>query len=159
LIDGGWARASALTYEDNGFRIASTHRPVSSRLRHGFLLGILCALGEIATAAPSSSWERLAPLPVGNGGFVGGAIEGAIVVAGGTTWKDDTKYWLDQTWVYDSRRNAWHEAGRLPAPVGYGVAGQDVDTDTVWIAGGSTGSETHHALWKIERGLKPVRVA
>ena len=47
--------------------------------RWGILL-LLAAVARCAAAAPAR-WERLAPLPVGNGGFVGAAIAGEIVVA------------------------------------------------------------------------------
>ena len=43
----------------------------------------------------SAEWERLAPLPESNGGFVSGVVHGEIVIAGGTNWKDDTKQWPD----------------------------------------------------------------
>ena len=123
--------------------------------RWGILL-LLAAVARCAAAAPAR-WERLAPLPVGNGGFVGAAIAGEIVVAGGTTWQGETKRWLDQIWAYDPSRNAWREAGRLAAPVAYAATGQS--GGTMWFAGGSRGAETHRSLWKLESGLSPRLVA
>ena len=114
----------------------------------------LAAVGLLqSVAAAPARWERLAPLPVGNGGFVGGPISGEIVVAGGTTWQGDNKIWLDRIWVYSPVRNAWREAGRLEAPVAYAVAGQV--GDTVWYASGSSGGVTHRSLWALEGDLAP----
>jgi N-acetylneuraminic acid mutarotase len=110
-------------------------------------LAAALALTPLTPAAAPAAWERLAPLPVGNGGGIVAAIADDIVVAGGTTWQGDTKLWLDQIWTYDSRRNAWRETGRLPAPVGYPVTGHD--GGPVWFAGGSSGPATHRALWQL----------
>ena len=114
----------------------------------------LAAVGLLqSVAAAPARWERLAPLPVGNGGFVGGPISGEIVVAGGTTWQGDNNIWLDRIWVYSPVRNAWREAGRLEAPVAYAVAGQV--GDTVWYASGSSGGVTHRSLWALDGDLAP----
>ena len=117
----------------------------------------MALLSTIATAATSPTWERLAPLPVGNGGFVGAALDGKIIVAGGTNWKGDIKSWLNQIWAYDPVRNSWREAGRLRAPLAYAVTGSD--GRTLWFASGSSGAVTHRSLWKMGKELSPQRVA
>jgi hypothetical protein len=43
-----------------------------------------------ALPRPATTWERLAPVPISNGGFVSAAVGGEIVIAGGTTWNCDT---------------------------------------------------------------------
>jgi N-acetylneuraminic acid mutarotase len=107
------------------------------------------------SAAPA--WERLAALPIGNGGFITASIAGDVVIAGGTTWQGDVKAWLNQIWVYEPARNTWRAAGRLEVPLAYAVTGHGPDIS--WFAGGSSGQETHRALWKIEKGLVPQRIA
>jgi N-acetylneuraminic acid mutarotase len=107
------------------------------------------ALLQSAAAAPVR-WERLASLPAGNGGFAGAALGGEIIVAGGTTWRGETKRWLDQIWAYDPAHNVWREAGRLPAPIAYAVTGQTAAQ--AWIAGGTNGESTHRLLWRLEQG-------
>src|SRR4029079_13067772 len=51
-----------------------------------------------AGAEPASralqAWETVAPLPHGIGNSVCGAFGASLVVAGGITWKDETKIWL-----------------------------------------------------------------
>ncbi len=125
--------------------------------RHCCCWWFALALALNTSAAASAAWERLAPLPVGNGGFVGAAIAGEIVVAGGTTWQGDTKTWLDRIWAYDPARNTWRTAGRLAAPVAYAVTGQT--GGAWWFAGGSSGTATNQSLWKLEAGLLPRLVA
>ena len=96
-------------------------------------------------------------MPVGNGGFAAAPIGDDIAIAGGTTWQGDTKLWLDQIWLYDVRRNAWRSAGRLPAPLGYGVSGRN---NVSWfIAGGSSGSESNQKLWRLDRRLRVSSLA
>lgn len=114
--------------------------------------GLALAFATAVSAAPAG-WERLAPLPVPNGGFVAAAQDGRLVVVGGVTWRGDTKVWLDGRWSYDPVRNTWSEAGRLPAPLAYSVSGSD--GATVWFAGGSAGNTTHRQLWRLDPGQPP----
>lgn len=118
---------------------------------------VIALLLTAASLAAAPTWERLARLPVGNGGFITATIGGNIVIAGGTTWQGDVKTWLDQIWVYEPARNTWRESDRLAAPLAYGVTGHGADTG--WFAGGSSGKETHRLLWRIDRSLTPQRVA
>jgi N-acetylneuraminic acid mutarotase len=130
--------------------------PAASRALSCWLgLAAVASLPE-ASAAPIR-WERLASLPVGNGGFVAAAIGDQVVLAGGTTWQGDTKRWLDQIWTYDPSRNLWREAGRLAAPVAYAATG--MGQGSLWFAGGSSGTETHRSLWRLNETLTPQRVA
>lgn len=112
-----------------------------------------------ASAAPAatSSWERRAPLPVSNGGFFSGAIAGQMIVAGGTTWKDDTKRWLDEIWAYEPGRDQWRSVGRLPSAVAYPVSSHD--GRTLWFASGSSGTRTDQGLWRMDTAGAPKRVA
>jgi N-acetylneuraminic acid mutarotase len=117
---------------------------------------ILLASASLAGApAAPGGWERLASLPVGNGGFVVGSVAGQIVVAGGTTWQGETKLWLDHIWTYDPSHDAWREAGRLPVAVAYPASGYD--GRALWFAGGSGGGGAHRTLWRLESAGPAVR--
>lgn len=98
-----------------------------------FRLALLLLLPTLAIA----NWQPLAPLPAGNGGFACGFIDGKLIVAGGTNWKDDTKHWLDSIWSYDPANNTWQAIGKLPQPCAYGASGL-LDGRLI-IAGGSNG--------------------
>src|SRR5437016_922700 len=108
--------------------------------RYFAALPILAMLTTLELAR-GAGWERLPPLPEPNGGFVCGAVGGNIVIAGGTNWKDDTKHWLDRIRVFEPRKNAWRDGGRLAAPLAYAASGRT--KDGLWFAGGSSGTETH----------------
>ena len=117
----------------------------------------LFAATALSTAAAPAAWERLAPLPVPNGGFIAAGSGDRIIAVGGVTWKDDTKIWLNGIWSYDPARNAWSESGPLPAPLAYSVSGSD--GATMWFAGGSSGERTQRNLWRIDSGQPPFVVA
>lgn len=103
----------------------------------------LAATGTIAAA----EWEPIAPLPVSNGGFSAGAAQGQIVIAGGTTWKDDVKVWLDDVWLYDAASNQWKSLGKLPNALAYGVTAEV--EDGLLIAGGFDGKQSRTEVLKI----------
>lgn len=103
----------------------------------------LAATGMIAAA----EWEPIASLPVANGGFAAGTVQGQIVVAGGTTWKNDVKVWLDEVWTYDAAVNQWKSAGKLPNPLAYGVTAEV--KDGLLIVGGFDGKQARDEVLKI----------
>jgi N-acetylneuraminic acid mutarotase len=105
----------------------------------------------------AATWERRAPLPVPNGGFIAAALGNRLVVAGGTTWEGETKRWLDRIWTYDPAADRWSEAGGLAGAVAYPVSAQT--GDTLWWAGGSGGAEAHRALWTLGSDLRPRLVS
>lgn len=120
---------------------------------------IAVALIAVAGAAMASAagWERRAPLPIPNGGFIAAALGDRIVIAGGTTWDGGTKRWLDLMWSYDPATDRWSEAGRLPAALAYPASTQA--GDSLWWAGGSSGDTTHRALWTLDHDLTPRLVS
>lgn len=121
-----------------------------------FPLAALLA-GMMAADAPAAGWERRAPLPVANGGFVAAALGRRIVIAGGTTWDGDTKRWLDHIWSYDPVTDRWSEAGRLSAALAYPASAQI--GETLWWTGGSSGDMTHRSLWTLGGDLNPRLVS
>jgi len=102
-------------------------------------------------SSPAAEWERIAPLPEPNGGFVCSSIAGHIIVAGGTNWKDDTKQWLTHIRAYNPQSNSWSETRPLSTPLAYAAVGQDAQA--VWFASGSNGTNTHLAVWKIDGSM------
>lgn len=98
--------------------------------------------------AQSDDWQRLPPLPEPNGGFIAGVISGDLVVLGGTTWRDETKHWLDRIWIYRSRENQWSPVGRLPSAMAYAAGGSSADG--LVMVGGSNGKQTHQQLFRLD---------
>lgn len=112
------------------------------------------ALGGLLTASEPSSgrleWTSLAPLPDLEGFAYpfAGVHRGALLVAGGANfpgkkpWEGGTKVWYDTVFVLERPDGAWRVAGKLPAPLGYGVS---ISTpDGVLCLGGSD-VQRHHA--------------
>ncbi len=122
-----------------------------------FLASIALSMFCTENQVTAGTWEKLPPLPDGNGGFICGAVDNDIVVAGGTNWKEDTKRWLDRIWVFEPDRNAWRDAGKLPAPVAYAVCSQS--KEGLWFAGGSSGTQAHTTLWLLDRKFSVTTVA
>jgi N-acetylneuraminic acid mutarotase len=121
------------------------------------ILGLALLAIANGVSSAEATWERLASLPVPNGGFVAGELDGRVVVAGGVTWRDDVKIWLDGIWLYDPGRNTWSESGRLSAPLAYSVFG--VAEGSLWFAGGSSGQSTNQTLWRMDAAHRPRSVA
>ena len=75
-------------------------------------------------------WKQLAPLPskLGLAGAFVGVSGDALLVAGGANfpdkmpWDGGTKVWHDDVFVLEKPDGAWRTAGKLPQPLGYGVA-------------------------------------
>lgn len=93
-------------------------------------LGILAIQDWSLPAAAESRWKTLAPLPdrLGFAGAFAGVSGGALLVAGGANfpermpWEGGAKVWHDDVFVLEKPDGEWRAAGRLPRPLGYGVA-------------------------------------
>lgn len=84
---------------------------------------LMCTLG--LSAMPGLEWRELPPLPHPLGGQFVGTVGDRLVVAGGSywnrpPWQGGVKEWSDTIHVFDGKR--WTQAGKLPQPLGYGVA-------------------------------------
>lgn len=75
-------------------------------------------------------WEPLPTLPDWEG-FAGafiGTVDDYLVVAGGANfpdrkpWEGGTKVWYDDLWALKDPNATWQKVGKLPRPLGYGVA-------------------------------------
>lgn len=97
--------------------------------------------------AAAETWEKMAPLPVPIGGMATGVVDGQIVSAGGTTWHEGRKIWLDTIHVYDAAKNSWRVSGTLSKSCGYAAYG--VHGRALVQAGGSDGTSSLELLMKI----------
>lgn len=71
-------------------------------------------------------WEKLPPLPAPAAGFMAASVNGKIIIAGGTNWRDGVKRWLDSVWLFDPATGEWQIGPALPHPVAYAAfAGDD----------------------------------
>lgn len=107
----------------------------------------LCTLA-FAMNSSAAEWERLAPLPEPNGGFVAGAVGDRVVVLGGTNWRDDAKRWLTRVHAYDPAAKVWRESTALTAPLAYAAHGEHAGA--LWFASGSSGKSTRLSVGKMD---------
>ena len=97
-----------------------------------------------------SAWTRLPDIPDREGvaGAFAGVSGGALLVAGGANfpdkrpWEGGAKVWSDSVFVLDKPDGTWKLAGKLPRPLGYGVA---VTTKDGVICVGGSNAQGHHA--------------
>lgn len=101
-------------------------------------------------------WNELRPIPdsVGFAGSFVGVSEGALMVAGGanfpnggTPWNGGIKKWYDHVYVLEPDAGEWKLAGKLPMPLGYGVA--VTTTDGWWLIGGSNEEGHSDQVWRV----------
>src|SRR4051812_33088890 len=99
-----------------------------------------------------ADWEPVAPLPEPNGGFVAGCVDGKIVIAGGTNWKDDTKRWLDEVHLFDPSSNHWTTGPKLPHSLAYAACASD--GTKLFFAGGADGTVGRKEVYSLDANLK-----
>lgn len=111
------------------------------------LIVVSCCIRGVAVcgAEPEASWQALPSLPVSNGGFAAGILNGQLVTIGGTTWSNGVKHWLGEVRYFSIETRQWHQASPLSAPVAYAAYGSN-DRGLYWL-GGSDGENTSDVLW------------
>ncbi|MCC6697999.1 MAG: sodium/solute symporter [Candidatus Hydrogenedentes bacterium] len=110
----------------------------------------ICTLACPAQEAPQPdrlTWSQAPALPRALAGHMAGAHNGALIVAGGSTfdvspWQGGERIWLDTAYVLPSPTDAWIKEQPLPHPLAYAaVASTPLG---VVYAGGSDGIQ-HYA--------------
>src|SRR6478672_891851 len=64
----------------------------------------------------STQWKERAPLPQARAGCAAGVIGNRMVVAGGSYWEADKKFWSDRTDLFDPKTNTWAAGPPMPEP-------------------------------------------
>jgi len=103
------------------------HRTLPLLVSFAFAAGATCATAKPTT---SLSWDMLPPIPDANGfaSPFAGVNYGALIVAGGTNfpekrvWEGGTKVWYDNVYALETPEGKWKQVGKLPRPIGGGVA-------------------------------------
>lgn len=113
----------------------------------------LTLAGSVSVSA--APWQKLAPLPESNGGLMGGDVQGAIVVLGGTNWEGGQKNWLKVVHRLDPKTLRWSTLEPLRQPVAYALSG--TADGALIVAGGSTGRAIFPGLVRVEKGRVSVR--
>ena len=116
---------------------------------------LLCSLLGAETEEKATTMRALPPLP-DKEGFAGpfaGVSNGALLVAGGANfpgkkpWEGGTKVWYDTVFVLEKPDGKWQVAGKMPRPLGYGVA--VTHGNGVVCVGGSDADRFHAAAFRL----------
>jgi N-acetylneuraminic acid mutarotase len=88
-------------------------------------------------AALQLLWVEKAPLPRAQAGGAAALLDGTMIIAGGTTWENGTKLWLNEVQLYDVRANTWRSGPALPEAVAYAPFAQsgtalEIFGRTIW---------------------------
>lgn len=75
-------------------------------------------------------------------------FDGTLIIAGGTSWKDNRKHWLRDVQVYDARGDHWREGPSLPEPLAYGPFAQA--DGKLEIYGGSGEGTVSRRIWSLD---------
>jgi N-acetylneuraminic acid mutarotase len=113
---------------------------------------LFCLMTLLHSTAATAQWQKVAPLPEGNGGFMAGCVRGKVVVAGGTNWQNNVKHWLDKVWVYDPGTDQWSAGSLLPHPVAYAAFASD--GEHLYFAGGADGKKARNEVYALGADLK-----
>ena len=90
-------------------------------------------------------WKERAPLPRARAGCGAGVIGKRMVVAGGSYWEGDKKYWSDRTDLFDPETNTWSLGAPMPEP--RSDAASATFRGGVYVFGGvASGALSDHAL-------------
>jgi N-acetylneuraminate epimerase len=70
---------------------------------------------------PNLNWRTRPDLPIAAAGGYSAVLQGKVVHAGGTTWENGVKRFLNETYIYDPSTSKWSEGPKLPEPLAYGA--------------------------------------
>ncbi len=125
-------------------------RPPASNSRVVLLAVTVLCLASSQLAAAELRWQQLPPIPpsLGVAGAFAGVSDGSLLVAGGANfpgkmpWEGGTKVWHDDVFVLEGPDGEWRRAGKLPFPLGYGVA---LTHARGLVCVGGSGPDRHHS--------------
>ncbi|MEJ7609092.1 MAG: hypothetical protein WKF37_23175 [Bryobacteraceae bacterium] len=81
-------------------------------------------------------------------GGAAGWLNGELVIAGGTAWRDEQKIWLTHTQLYSPKTKAWRRGPALPHAMAYGPS---VYTSSgLEIFGGTDGLKVYRESWRLD---------
>lgn len=94
-------------------------------------------------------WKQGKDLLLAKGGYGSGILDGKLILAGGTHWKDDKKVWLDEVVAYDPGRDRWEILTPLPKPLAYGAS--TVHDGVFYFVGGAGPENAERAGYRLRK--------
>jgi N-acetylneuraminic acid mutarotase len=113
---------------------------------------LLCLLAGGALTSSTRSillWKQGKELFLPKGGYGSGILDGKLILAGGTHWKDDKKLWLDEVVAYDPQADKWGTLTPLPKPLAYGAS--VAHEGAFYFVGGAGPEHAERAGYRLRR--------
>jgi N-acetylneuraminic acid mutarotase len=114
-----------------------------------FLSSLFVLMTTLATAGPTLNWKQGKQLTLAKGGYASGILNGKLLLAGGTHWKDDKKTWTDEVVAYDPDRDQWKPLPSLPKALAY--AASAVDEEAFYVLGGVGPTRSERTGYRLNR--------
>ena len=131
---------------------------MKNRIARGFGVTLIILLGLILSVSAKDSqqaikWTNSAPLPEPRAGYAAGAINGKLVIVGGTYWegvkgKWTKKQFTSSTHAFDPSKQSWEKLPDAPVPLGYGAS--TVVGGKLFVLGGYNGSAVNRKIFTLE---------
>ena len=116
------------------------------------LILFLSAAELLAMVLPVLSWHEKHLMPEGVSGGAAAVLSGQLIYAGGTTWRNQVKQWLQDTLVYDPQKDGWTHGPSLPEPLAYGAF---VRTPrSLEVLGGASDAGVSRKSWRLDADSK-----
>jgi len=96
-------------------------------------------------------WKELAPPPLPRAGCAVGVINGELVVAGGTYWREGRKFWSERVDSFDPAVNRW--SARSPMPRPRGDAAALAHAGALYVFGGGAEGAAASDVWTLRDNL------
>lgn len=94
-------------------------------------------------------WSEGAPPAIPNAGAMSGLVDGKIILAGGTYWKDAVKVWASSVQVLDLDQGSWSTIESLPRSLAYGVGVSD--KKILYVLGGADDKKVYRDCLRLVR--------
>jgi hypothetical protein len=130
-------------------------------VKSSILCSVLCSIILCLTGIGNSSlpdalplqWGRSTPLPEPRSDYGGGALDGRLVIAGGTYWEGSKGHWVKKhfsasTHAFNPVSRVWVKLPDLPTPLA--CAASVVIGNRLFVLGGYTGSHVNRNIYSLQ---------
>jgi len=107
-----------------------------------------------ASDGVSLQWALSAPLPEPRSDYAAGALDGRLVIAGGTYWEGSKGHWIKKhfsasTHAFDPIAQRWEKLPDLPTPLA--CAASAVIGNRLFVLGGYTGTKLNRTIYTLAK--------
>jgi N-acetylneuraminic acid mutarotase len=93
-------------------------------------------------------WSQKASMLRPQAGAAAALLGGELVLAGGTTWENNVKLYIQDVQIYSPVSGAWRKGPPLPEGLAHGAFAQT--PDTLEVFGGATGTAPSRKVWRLD---------